>query len=178
MVFWDVAACSYDEGDRRFRGAYCLHHQGETYVHFNVTTRFYIPENSLKRHSRRRENLKSHKLGSSNRTFSAAFRRIWCSCRLLVLTSMIPKSELDGSAPIAPLVTPIVVRCLSVGGVRSLPWFLSFSSTLSARECSKPSLVRGGCFFLSSQCFGSSCHDNRNRRERVINSRLCDLFLR
>jgi hypothetical protein len=26
VVFWDVAACSLVEIDRRFRGAYCLHH--------------------------------------------------------------------------------------------------------------------------------------------------------
>jgi hypothetical protein len=28
-VFWDVAPCSHVEVDRRFRGAYCLHHQGD-----------------------------------------------------------------------------------------------------------------------------------------------------
>jgi hypothetical protein len=28
-VFWDVAACSHFEVDRRFRGAYCLHHQDD-----------------------------------------------------------------------------------------------------------------------------------------------------
>jgi hypothetical protein len=27
-VFWDVAPCSLVETDRRFSGAYCLHHQG------------------------------------------------------------------------------------------------------------------------------------------------------
>jgi hypothetical protein len=27
-VFWDVAPCSLVETDRRFRGAFCLHHQG------------------------------------------------------------------------------------------------------------------------------------------------------
>jgi hypothetical protein len=26
--FWDVAPCSLIDTDRRFRGAYCLHHQG------------------------------------------------------------------------------------------------------------------------------------------------------
>jgi hypothetical protein len=26
-VFWDVAPCSHVEVDRRFRGAYCLHHR-------------------------------------------------------------------------------------------------------------------------------------------------------
>jgi hypothetical protein len=25
-IFWDVAPCSHVEVDRRFRGAYCLHH--------------------------------------------------------------------------------------------------------------------------------------------------------
>jgi hypothetical protein len=28
-VFWDVAPCSEVDVDRRFRGAYCLHHQGD-----------------------------------------------------------------------------------------------------------------------------------------------------
>jgi hypothetical protein len=30
-VFWDVAPCSHVEVDRRFRGAYCLHHQGDDF---------------------------------------------------------------------------------------------------------------------------------------------------
>jgi hypothetical protein len=46
-VFWDVAPCSLVEVYRRFRGACCLHHQGD------------IPENSPF-HTRLRENLKSH----------------------------------------------------------------------------------------------------------------------
>jgi hypothetical protein len=28
-VFWDVVPCSLVEIDRLFRGAYCLHHQGD-----------------------------------------------------------------------------------------------------------------------------------------------------
>jgi hypothetical protein len=28
-VFWDVAPCSLVDTDQRFRGAYCLHHQGD-----------------------------------------------------------------------------------------------------------------------------------------------------
>jgi hypothetical protein len=28
-VFWDVEPCSLLEIDRRFRGAYCLHHQSD-----------------------------------------------------------------------------------------------------------------------------------------------------
>jgi hypothetical protein len=28
-VFWHVVPCSLVEIDRRFRGAYCLHHQGD-----------------------------------------------------------------------------------------------------------------------------------------------------
>jgi hypothetical protein len=28
-VFWDVALCSLVEINRRFRDAYCLHHQGD-----------------------------------------------------------------------------------------------------------------------------------------------------
>jgi hypothetical protein len=62
----------YNNFDRRFRGTYFLHHQSddlmmeavstsETSVNFNVTTRRYIPEGS-KLHTRRRKNLKSHKM--------------------------------------------------------------------------------------------------------------------
>jgi hypothetical protein len=70
-VFWDVAPCSHVE-DRRFRGAYCLRHEGiiialmeavrtsETSVCFKETTRRYIPEGCYF-HTRRRLNLKSHK---------------------------------------------------------------------------------------------------------------------
>jgi hypothetical protein len=28
-AFWDMAPCSLVAVDRRFRGAYCLHHQGD-----------------------------------------------------------------------------------------------------------------------------------------------------
>jgi hypothetical protein len=28
-AFWDIASCSLTEVDRRFRGAYCQHHQGD-----------------------------------------------------------------------------------------------------------------------------------------------------
>jgi hypothetical protein len=45
-VFWDVAPCSLVEAYRRFRGACCLHHDGDR------------PDSH--RHTRRRENLKSH----------------------------------------------------------------------------------------------------------------------
>jgi hypothetical protein len=58
-AFWDIAPCSLVGVDRLFRGAYCLHRQGdygfitmmmeavrtsETSVYFNETTRRYIPE--------------------------------------------------------------------------------------------------------------------------------------
>jgi hypothetical protein len=60
LVFWNISPCSHVEVDRRFRGAYCLHHQGdsvivlimeavrtsETSVNFNLNTRRYIPEDS------------------------------------------------------------------------------------------------------------------------------------
>jgi hypothetical protein len=29
-VFWDIAPCNHVEVDGRFRGAYCLHHQGDS----------------------------------------------------------------------------------------------------------------------------------------------------
>jgi hypothetical protein len=33
-VFWDVAPCSLVEVYRRFRGVYCLHHQGDHHIEF------------------------------------------------------------------------------------------------------------------------------------------------
>jgi hypothetical protein len=69
-----MAPCNLVEADRRFRVAYCLHHQvdefalvkeavcySETSVYFNDTTRRYIPE-SYHLQSRRRQNLKSHNI--------------------------------------------------------------------------------------------------------------------
>jgi hypothetical protein len=57
-VLWDMAPCSPIEVDRRFRGAYCLHNQGdelialiikavlisETSIYFYETARHHIPE--------------------------------------------------------------------------------------------------------------------------------------
>jgi hypothetical protein len=31
-IFWDVAPCSFVETDRRFRGAYCIHYQGDSHL--------------------------------------------------------------------------------------------------------------------------------------------------
>jgi hypothetical protein len=31
-VFWDIPPCSLIEVDRRFRSAYCLHHQGDDLI--------------------------------------------------------------------------------------------------------------------------------------------------
>jgi hypothetical protein len=61
----DIAPYSLVEVDRRFTGAYCLHHVAlmidaisisETSVYFYETTRRYISE-SYHLHTRRRENL-------------------------------------------------------------------------------------------------------------------------
>jgi hypothetical protein len=45
-VFWNIAPCNICKAERRFRGAYCIHHQG------------YIPEN-YHLHTHLRDNLKS-----------------------------------------------------------------------------------------------------------------------
>jgi hypothetical protein len=60
MEFWDVAPFIIIEIDRRFRDAYCRHHQdtSEASVHFE-TTLHYIPD-GCHRHTRCRENLKYH----------------------------------------------------------------------------------------------------------------------
>jgi hypothetical protein len=40
-VFWNLAPCSHVEVDRRFRSAYCLHHQGDedSITHDNLRMR-------------------------------------------------------------------------------------------------------------------------------------------
>jgi hypothetical protein len=68
-VFRDVAQCSLVEVHRRFRGAYCLHHQGDRP---DQTTRRNIPEDSHL-HTRRRENLKSHLI-----------KKVYISCRYTI----------------------------------------------------------------------------------------------
>jgi hypothetical protein len=66
IVFWDVLPCKMFV-DRRFRGAYCLHHHSSLMMEAVCTseasvdnhfTRQYIPEDNSD-HTRRRENLKS-----------------------------------------------------------------------------------------------------------------------
>jgi hypothetical protein len=72
-VFWVLAPCNLEDVYQRFRGACCLHHQGddalmleaartsETLANFYQTTWRYNPEDShLLTH--RRENLKSYYL--------------------------------------------------------------------------------------------------------------------
>jgi hypothetical protein len=101
-VFWDVAPCSLVDIDRRFRGTYCLYHQGDeletgshvsnqffargllialmmeavstskTSVNFYQTTRRNNPEDSHL-HTRRRESLKSHKNKKYLRLVSSVF---------------------------------------------------------------------------------------------------------
>jgi hypothetical protein len=64
----DLASCSLEEADRRFRCAYCLYRQGEmeavrtleTLVYFYETICLNIPE-GCRLHTLRRENLKSHR---------------------------------------------------------------------------------------------------------------------
>jgi hypothetical protein len=51
-IFWDI--CNLAEVDRRFRSAYCLHNQGDSWVYFNETTRRYYYETT-----RSSEDLKS-----------------------------------------------------------------------------------------------------------------------
>jgi hypothetical protein len=58
-AFWNIAPCSLGRTERRFRGSYCLHYQCDEYS--KETTRRYNGEVSH-RHTRRRENLISHRV--------------------------------------------------------------------------------------------------------------------
>jgi hypothetical protein len=62
-AFWDVAACSLVEIDRRFVGALMAVSTSETPVNVCQTAQRNIPEGSCL-HTRRLENLKSHKAHS------------------------------------------------------------------------------------------------------------------
>jgi hypothetical protein len=42
-VFWDVAPCSLVAIDLRFRGAYCLHHQGDLHDDGGSRHRQFLP---------------------------------------------------------------------------------------------------------------------------------------
>jgi hypothetical protein len=69
IVFWDVLPCKVIV-DRRFRGTCCLSHQVDNYF-----TRQYIAEDKSELHSRRRENLKSHRLVVTLKVVQGQFTR-------------------------------------------------------------------------------------------------------
>jgi hypothetical protein len=71
VVFWDILPCKMIV-DRRFRGAYCLHHQGSLK---------YIPEDNSEHHTRRRENLKSHKPNDDRKIIVVGKLFIWAMYR-------------------------------------------------------------------------------------------------
>jgi hypothetical protein len=92
-VFWNVGPCSLVDTDRRIRGAYCLTYSlialmleavrtSGTSVSFYQTTRPNIPDDSHL-HTRRRENLKSHIVGSCFKTPTRKGNRVQ-SCPVLV----------------------------------------------------------------------------------------------
>jgi hypothetical protein len=72
-TYWDIVLRSLIEVNRRFRDAYCPHHESdealimetvctsESSVYFNETIRCYIPER-CRLHTHRRENLRTHTL--------------------------------------------------------------------------------------------------------------------
>jgi hypothetical protein len=70
-AFWDIAPCSLVEVDRRFRGAYCLHHQDDELIalmiiaplkrrSISTTLHGAIFQKAVYFPTRRNENLKSH----------------------------------------------------------------------------------------------------------------------
>jgi hypothetical protein len=50
-VVWDVTSCTLVDNDRRFRGSYCLHHQGLEAI--NKTTQRHSPEDRRMKSDRR-----------------------------------------------------------------------------------------------------------------------------
>jgi hypothetical protein len=62
---WDVSPYSLLDVDIRFRGTYCVHHQGDEFLEIsmsnNQTTQPNIPEN-FRLYTRQRENLTPHEI--------------------------------------------------------------------------------------------------------------------
>jgi hypothetical protein len=62
-TFWSIDPCGLVEVDRRFRGNYCLYHQGDytckTSAHVNETTGRHVSQDR-RLYTRCRENLRSH----------------------------------------------------------------------------------------------------------------------
>jgi hypothetical protein len=75
VVFWDILPYKMIV-DRRFRGAYCLMMEAVRTYEMSVDnhfTRQYIPEENSEHHTRRRENLKSHRVYASYKIFLAYY---------------------------------------------------------------------------------------------------------
>jgi hypothetical protein len=68
VVFWDILPCKMTV-DRRFRALMEAVRTSQTSVD-NHFTRQYIPEDNSEHHTRRRENLKSHRLGMALKIYS------------------------------------------------------------------------------------------------------------
>jgi hypothetical protein len=47
-VFFDVAPCSLVEVHLRFKDAYCLHHQGDEYSSWQISTRLQTEDSHLR----------------------------------------------------------------------------------------------------------------------------------
>jgi hypothetical protein len=83
-AFWDIAPCNLIEVDRRFRGAYCLHHHGDHRL-FQLLRDYtaQIPQD-CQLHTRRRENLKSHKIIDTLLNTSLHVRYVLTNSRVMV----------------------------------------------------------------------------------------------
>jgi hypothetical protein len=115
-VFWDTAPCTLADIDRRFRGAYCLHRQGdliasETSVNIHQATRRNNPEDSHL-HSHCRENLKSHlkrelcKFRNVSQLFKTSrFSVLELKGRVLFTTSSLPAGDRNSHSLIPVLIS-------------------------------------------------------------------------
>jgi hypothetical protein len=94
IAFWAVALSSPEVADRNFRGAYCLHHQGDyhctskTSVYFQETTWHYIPESCIFR-------LEVIYEGTSKSFRTFLFARYWYEVARWDLTTLYPVLQLS-----------------------------------------------------------------------------------
>jgi hypothetical protein len=98
-VLWDVASCSFVEIDRRFRGAYCLHHLIALMMEAASTseTSVNIPEDS---------HLYIAAVRTWNLTYVLSVRQqMWLKCDGVTHVHLLPRFRMPGALSLPP-VTP------------------------------------------------------------------------
>jgi hypothetical protein len=136
-VFWDVAPCSLVETDRRFRGAYCLHHQGDDLPHI-------IPEDSHL-HTRHRKNLKSHHMRTQHwNAFDARTQKIKIPERSG--STLLEISRLWNKHPFLEMNVLWIFSSYQSSGLRSQTWNIRHEKKHLGGNFTAPEVKRDRCW--------------------------------